>query len=96
MSLGTSTSVLLVGLVERRGSSAGISHIRWAGANDGWWPLSGGLIGLPVTIAVDAFAFQSVTVSARAEVTEATSTARPTADTAAARPENNLVALTTR
>jgi hypothetical protein len=45
------------------------------------------------TIAVDALAFQSVTVSARAEATDATSATSATADTAAARPQSFVITL---
>jgi hypothetical protein len=41
-------------------------------------------------------AFQSVTVSARAEATDATSAASATADTAAARPRSLVIMLTAR
>ena len=55
---------------------------------------AGGGCPAVTTIAVDALAFQSVTVSARAGATDATSATADTAATAAARPQRFVITLT--
>ena len=55
---------------------------------------AGGGCPAVTTIAVDALAFQSVTVSARAGATHATSAASAIADTAAAQPQSFVITLT--